>query len=417
MIDRIVRMGLGVFVGVWIARYLGPEGFGNFNFAVSFVALFGTLTTFGLDGIIVREIVRDQTQAPELLGTAFALRVGASLLAPPLAILIIWLVRPNDGVTLVLVSLLSLGLVFQAVDTIDCFFQSQVRSKLTVWPKNVAFLLMAGVRILLIHSNAPIWTFAAAQIAESALGAIGLMATYLWAGGRLSRWRIDAPRAVALVKQSWPIILSSMAIMVYMRIDMVMLKLLQGDRAAGLFAAATRVTEVWYFIPTAIVSSVAPAIMQARLNPTLYYARIQKLFNLMTLMSLVVGSCVALEADRIIHILYSADFSEAAPVLKIHVWASIFVFLGVAQGPWNLSENLLTLGFYRTLAGAFANVLLNLILIPRYSEIGAAYSTVVSYAIASVFSNAFSPATRPIFVMQMRSLLLLDVRSPPRARG
>ncbi|MDB5359557.1 MAG: polysaccharide biosynthesis protein [Rhodospirillales bacterium] len=417
MVDRIVRMGLGVFVGIWIARYLGPEGFGNFNFAVSFVALFGTLTTFGLDGIIIREIVRDHTQAPELLGTAFALRIGASLLAPPLAIFTIWLVQPNDGVTLVLVSLLSLGLVFQAVDTIDCFFQSQVRSKLTVWPKNVAFLLMAGVRISLIHSNAPIWTFAAAQVAESALGAIGLIATYLWAGGRLSRWRLRTPRAVELVKQSWPIILSSMAIMVYMRIDMVMLKLLQGDRAAGLFAAATRVTEVWYFIPAAIVSSVAPAIMQARLNPPLYYARIQKLFNLMTLMSLAVGSCVALGSDQIIHILYSADFGGAAPVLKIHVWASIFVFLGVAQGPWNLSENLLKLGFYRTLAGAFANVLLNLILIPRYSEIGAAYSTVVSYAIASVFSNAFSPATRPIFVMQMRSLLLLDVRSPPRARG
>jgi PST family polysaccharide transporter len=409
MIDRLLRMGLGVFVTVWVARYLGPSQFGELNFAVSFVALFATLTTFGLGNIILREIVRDVSVAPETLGTGFAICACGSMIAPIISIAIIRLIQPNDTVAILLVSLMSFGLVFQAFDTIDSYFQSQVQSKFTVWAKNSAFLLMAGARVLMIHFREPLWTFAAALVAEQLLGAAGLVAVYRWSGGQLRLWRASKRRAIQLLTQSWPVILSGMAIMIYMRIDMVMLKVMQGDSAAGIYAAATRVSEVWYFIPTAIVSSVSPAIIRAREDHALYYGRIGKLFCLMTLIAVLIGSCIALGSHWIIHTLYSDAFSAASPVLAVHIWASVFVFLGVAQAPWDFSENLLRLGFYRTLSGAVANVLINLVLIPRYSAMGAAVATVVSYALSSVFANAFNRATRPIFFLQMRSFLLVDL--------
>lgn len=416
VIDRLVRMGLGVVVTVWVARYLGPAEFGSFNFAVSFVALFATLTTLGLDNIILREIVLDGSKAPEILGTGFSLRIAGSILAPLIAMLTVRLIQPNDRVAILLVSLMSIGLVFQSFDTIDFYFQSQVQSKLTVWAKNSAFLLMAGFRVLLIHLKAPLWTFAAAQVTELALGAAGLVVAYQWSGGRLSLWRARKQRAIELLTQSWPVILSGMAIMIYMRIDMVMLKVMQGDKATGIYAAATRVSEVWYFIPSAIVTSVSPAIIRARDNPDLYYGRIGKLFTLMTALAVIIGSGIALSSHWIIHTLYSDAYMAAAPVLAVHVWASVFVFLGVAQAPWDFSENLLKLGFYRTLAGAIANVLINLVLLPKYSSMGAAIATVVSYAVSSVFANAFSSATRPIFFMQMRSFVLADLWMKDPAR-
>jgi polysaccharide transporter, PST family len=407
MVDRVVRMGLGLFVGVWVARYLGPEEFGSLNFAVSFVALFATLTTFGLEGMVARNIILDAHAAPEILGTAFALRMSGSILAPLLAIASIRLIQPNDSTVLILVSLLSIGLIFQAFDTIDSYFQSQVLSKLTVWAKNAAFLALAAVRILLVHFKAPLWSFAAAQVVESALGAIGLVLVYRWGGGRLSNWSVRKWRAIQLLRQSWPIMLTGMAIVIYMRIDMIMLKLMQGDSAVGIYATATRVSEVWYFIPMAIVSSVAPAIIRAKdyASPRIYYARIARLFSLMSFLAIVIGSGVAICSHWIITGLYSDEFRAAAPVLAVHVWASVFVFLGLAQGPWNMAENLLKLGFYRTLAGAAVNVLLNLILIPRFSALGAAIATVVSYAIAGVFANAFDVRTRPIFFLQLKSFI------------
>jgi PST family polysaccharide transporter len=404
LIDRVVRMGLGLLVGIWIARYLGPTQYGILSFAISFVALFGTMSTLGLEGIIVRHLVAGGGDSNEILGTAFALRMLGGILVPLLAIACIYITVPNDPITLLLVSLLSVGLFFQAFDTIDVYFQSQVQSKLTVWAKNAAFLLAAGIRVFLVHAKAPLWSFAAAQVVELALGALGLMTIYRWRGGQVSMWRARRWRAIQLLRQSWPVILAGMAIMIYSRIDMVMLRFMQGDAAVGLYATATRISEVWYFVPVAIVSSVSPAIIRTKDNPVIYYERIGKLFSVMSLIALVIGSGIALSSHWIIHTLYTDAFREAAPVLAVHIWASLFVFLGLAQGPWDIAQNLLKLSFYRTLAGAIGNVLLNFVLIPKYSAMGAAVATVISYAIAAVFANAFDARTRPIFLLQLRSI-------------
>jgi PST family polysaccharide transporter len=316
---------------------------------------------------------------------------------------VVRLIEPHDLTALKLVSIAATGLIFQAFDTIDSYFQSQVQSKLTVLAKNGAFLVVAGLRIWLIHLHAPVWSFAVAGVAELALGAVGLAIAYNSVGGSLLKWHTSWKLSIGLVRQGWPLILSGMAIMIYMRIDMVMLQVMRGDAAAGLYAAAIKVSEVWYFIPLAIVSSVSPAIMRAKTNPLLYYSRLRTLFSGMILASLTIGSAVALASSWIVKHLYSGAYSQSAPVLAVHVWASVFVFMGVAQSPWDISENLLRLSFYRTAAGAIANIAMNMVLIPRYSALGAAIATVVSYALSGFLANAFDPRTRPIFYLQLKS--------------
>ena len=405
MVDRVVRMGMGLFVGVWTARYLGPAQFGSLNFAVAYIALFGSVATLGLDGLVVREVLHHPEDRHEILGTTLALRATAGLLAAVASIAVLCLIQPHDRQALLLVSIYSVTLVFQAFDTIDAFFQSQVQSKITVWAKNGAFLVVAAIRVALIYTKAPVWAFVSALAGEVVLGAVGLVLGYRLSGGEIFSWRRNRKRAAQLLQQSWPIIFSSMAIMVYMRLDMVMLKMMQGEFAVGLYAAATRISEVWYFIPLAIVSSVSPAIMRAKDDPDLFYGRLRKLFSLMTLSACTIGTIVALLSGTIVRILYSNSYRGAGPVLAVHVWASVFVFLGCAQSPWDITKNLLKLSMFRTALGAVINVAMNLYLIPRYSAMGAAIATVVSYAISGVFANVFSARTRPIFYMQIRSFV------------
>jgi len=405
MVDRVVRMGMSLFVGVWIARYLGPAQFGSLNFAVAYIALFGSAATLGLEGIVVREVLHRPEDTHKTLGTTLALRGSAGLLAAGVSIAVLCLIQPHDRQALLLVSIYSVTLIFQAFDTIDAFFQSQVRSKITVWAKNGAFLVVAVIRVLLIYAKAPVWAFVTAMAGEVMLGTVGLVLGYRLSGGKILSWRSSRKRAAELLQQSWPVIFSSMAIMVYMRLDMVMLKMMQGEFAVGLYAAATRISEVWYFIPMAIVSSVSPAIMRAKDDPDLFYGRLRKLFSLMTLSACTIGTVVALLSGTIVRILYSSSYRGAGPVLAVHVWASVFVFLGCAQSPWDITKNLLKLSMFRTALGAVINVAMNLYLIPRYSAMGAAIATVVSYAISAVFANAFSARTRPIFYMQMRSFI------------
>jgi PST family polysaccharide transporter len=95
----------------------------------------------------------------------------------------------------------------------------------------------------------------------------------------------------------------------------------------------------------------------------------------------------------------------AASILSIIAWSTVFVFVGVASGRWFLVENLQRLLLYRTVIGAIINVALNVILIPRYGAIGASLATLASQAYANLFANLMSGTTRPLFRLQIKSVL------------
>src|SRR3546814_6946991 len=77
-------------------------------------------------------------------------------------------------------------------------------------------------------------------------------------------WSISLPLARRLLGQSWPLLLSGFAVMTYMRIDQIMLATMLDDHAVGVFSAALRVAEVWYFIPMAITGAAFPRMLEKR---------------------------------------------------------------------------------------------------------------------------------------------------------
>lgn len=191
-----------------------------------------------------------------------------------------------------------------------------------------------------------------------------------------------------------------------MKIDQVMLGEMVGKDAVGIYSAAVRISEVWYFIPTAIVSSATPSIYTAKdKSEELYYQRIEKLLRLLILVSIAIAVPMTFLSGTIITILFGNNYLEAGSILAIHIWASLFVFMGVATSPWFIAEGLTHLSFRRTLVGAIINVVLNLFLIPTYAGLGAAIATVISYAFAAFLMNALHPITNKLFIIQLKSLL------------
>ncbi|MGL5926540.1 flippase [Chroococcidiopsis sp.] len=407
--DRFLRMGVGLFVGVWVARYLGTQQFGLFNYATAFVALLTPFATLGLDNIVVREIVRDSSHKDEILGTTFFLRFFGGFVLVGLALISISLLRSGDRLTYWVVSVLSAGVIFQAFDTIDLQFQAQVQSKYTVIAKNIAFIIITFVKIILIQINASLIAFAWVVLVESGLGAIGLAINYRMQGYSLLAWRWSLTRAIALLKESWALMLSGLSIMIYMRIDQIMLGQTSGDRAVGLYSAATRISELWYFIPTAICSSVFPTIIEAKeISESLYYQRIKQLLQLMVFLSIAIAVPMTFLSRTLVVGLFGQEYIAASSILAIHIWASLFVFVGVATSPWFITEGLTKLSLQRTLIGAIANVLLNFLLIPTYSGNGAAIATVISYACAAFVANFFNKKTRKMFFIQLKALFLIN---------
>ncbi|MCW5896051.1 MAG: flippase [Bacteroidetes bacterium] len=405
--DKVLRMGVGLVVGVWVARYLGPEQYGLWNYAIAFAALFSVFTTLGLDSIVVKELVNGQIPASHILGTSFALRVSSSLAMLVVSVVIVMGIRPGDGLMAALVAITAAGYLFLSFDVIDFWFQSQVLSKYTVYAKNTVFLLVAGIRIGLILFHAPLIVFVWVSLAEVGFSAIALIVVYRLKGQSLLAWQADRGTARILLQQSWPLLLAAVSIAIYMKIDQVMLGNMIGVDAVGIYAAAARISEIWYFIPSAIAASIFPAILQTRSrSKELYYLRIQKLFDIMTGLALVITIPLALASTPVMVALFGYQYEAAGPILSIHIWASVFVFLGVAQGGWDVAENLTKLSMVRTVLGAVLNILLNIILIPMYQGSGAAIATVVSYAFSAYFFNMISAKTRRIFFLQSKSFLL-----------
>lgn len=404
--DKVLRMGMGLLISVWIARYLGPEQFGLFNYATAIVALFTAMATLGLNNIVVRDLLNHPEEANATLGTACLLQLIGGVLATGAAVVAVSVMRPNDATARLLVAIIGSAMVFKASDVIRYWFEAKVQSKYTVLVENAAFLVFAAVKLGLIFVEAPLLAFVWIVLAEACLVAVLLLFIYIQQGNRLSAWRYHYARTKALLNDSWPLILSGLAAMLYMRMDQIMLGQMLGDEAVGIYSAAVRLSEMWYFISTIIVSSVFPALLSAKKESIqLYHQRLNKLFELMAILALSLALPISFMSEWIVKIMYGPGFELSAQVLVIHVWAGVFVFSGIASSRWFIAENLQKYTFYRTLAGCVINFVLNFIFIPKYGVIGSAWASVISQAVACIFFNAANKKTRLIFIIQIKAIV------------
>ena len=409
LVEKMLRIIVGLFVAVWVARYLGPEQFGIFSYALSFVALFTTIATLGLDEIVVRELVKDEGCRNELIGTVFWLKLmGAFVMLAVLAIAVNF--TSNDTNTNTLIFIIASATIFQSFNVVDMYFQSIVLSKYVAYANIISLLISSIVKIFLILNEAQLIAFAWVVLFDSIVLASGFIYFYIKNNStfKIEHLKFSKSIAVNLLQDCWPLVLSGIAIMVYMKIDLVMIKEMMNSEAVGQYAAAIRLSESWYFIPMVVASSLFPAIINAKKQgEEQYYTRLRIFYSLMLWTAIVIALPIAFFSDWIVNLLYGEEYNNAASVLIIHIWASIFVFAGVASSKWLINENLQIYLSINTGIGALINILLNLILIPKMGITGSALATVISYAMSAYLLLAFNKKTRINFIYLTKSLLFV----------
>jgi len=362
---KILSMGISIFITAWVARYLGPQKFGSLNYAIAFVALFSALSKLGLDAIVVRNIVKYPHKKKEFLGTTLWLKFLGSIVLFLLASGLINFLNTDNPKIKIFVVIVAFGYIFASFDTIDIWFQSQVQSKYTVFSQFFSLMVVSILKILLILTQSPLIAFVWIIAIESIIRAIFLVAFYqAKTTTSVFDWKIRFSTMKGLLKDCWPLILAGITIMIYMRIDQVMIG----------------------------------SMINSSLN------RLQKLYDFSTWFSISIALLVTIFSGLIINTLYGKEYAHAASVLSIHIWAGVFVFLGVASSKYLVAENLMKISFYRTILGALSNIILNLVLIRSYGIIGAAYATLISQSISAYFSNFVFKKSRVIFRMFLKSL-------------
>ncbi|MCT7520525.1 flippase [Aliarcobacter cryaerophilus] len=409
-VEKILRMVVGLFVGIWVARYLGPEQFGLFSYAQSFVALFSIIATLGLNSIVVRELVRKEIEKNILIGTSFIMMFFASLFVIGL-LFIATFFTSNDTYTNILIFILASATIFQSFNVIDFYFQSKVLSKYVVYA-NISMLFLSSIlKIVLILINASLISFVWVVLFDSIVLALGFIYFYKKNHQEFKNWKFDKKIALFLLKDSYPLIIAGVINSIYMKVDQVMIKEILDNTQVGYYAAAVKLSEVWFSVGVIICNSLFPAIINAKnISEEFYYQRIYKLFLFLVVLGYSLSVIVYFLSDYIIIFLYGKEFIEASSVLNIHIFSAIFVYLGVSSGRWLIVENKAKLDLYRNILAMLINIILNIVCIRKFGIIGAAYASLIAYIVSFYLFDIFRKDTRNIFILKTKSLVLWRIK-------
>ena len=406
--EKILKIFLVLIVEIYVIRFLGPERFGVYSYVLAFAGLFGVIAKLGMDEIAVRELVNNPEKNTAYLGSIFWLKIAGAFITL-IAITITIIFTPDTNAIKLYILIISFGFIFQSFEVIDYFFQAKVLSKYVSICKLIQLLITSSLKLYFIYIKADILWFILVSLIEYIVLAIMYSIMYKFKGRGAFLKSFDTNIAKKMLKNSWPLILASMMIVVYMRIDQIMIKAMLGNKEAGLYSSVVRLSESWYFIPTIITGSLFPAILNAKdIDDEFYYKRMQRLYDLMLWIGIIIAVPVSIFSKYIMLLLYGQEYVSAYNVLSVHIWVGVFVGLGCASGKWLVAENLQIISTFNTISGAAMNVALNFVLIPRIGIMGAAVATIISYGFAVFLFLIFSKKTRK------NLFLLLNTVNPLR---
>lgn len=404
-LDRGWRIALNLCVLGVVARHLGPELFGQLNYAASLAALFAIVASGGLEGVVIRELLARPGETPVLLGTATGLRCLGGLAALLLAGLTGWS-HGGDRELAVLALLVAAGFLPQALEVTDLWFQKEMQSHRTALARGVAAVAGAGIKLGLVAAQAPLAWFAAALGLDFALAAVAL--AWLWwrGGGQPAEWRFCRLTARRLLIEAMPLVGAGLLVAVYLRVEQVMVREFLGDAAAGVYFAAARLAEQWAAMPGLIITAVYPVLAQGQAEAAGQEQRMQRLFDALTLLGLLLATGVTLLGPWLIPLLFGAKYQAAVPVLLVLAWTAPVIFSGAARAQWLLLTGHTVYHIPSALLGIAVNVAVGLWALPRFGPVGAAAGALVGYVGSAFVTSWLFLPLRPCARLQTRAFLL-----------
>ena len=395
-------MVISFFVVIYLTRYLGPERFGLLSYAQSFVSIFIAFASLGLSQIIVRDIVNDQNNVDKVLGTAFFMMFASSIISMGVIFILSFFIY-KESQTRLLVNIVAITVIFQVFYIlIESFFQARVLSKYIVFASNTGFLVSSFIKILLVYFSMPLMYFAYALAFDSLFLALCCLFIYNCKGGNILGWKFEKSLLKKYIKISIPMLMVSVTAFIYTRTDQIMIKHMLGDDANGNYAAAIRVSELFYFIPGVIVASIYPKLVELKLqNQDNYLKLLEKLYRLVLWISIPIALTMTFCSSLIITILYGEKFISAPHILSILSWCIIFSSIDAVFVKILYVEKFESRYLYKSTFGVLINIVLNYILINTHGVVGAAMATLITLMCVSYVFDLLDPELRRYYYLKV----------------
>lgn len=399
-IGQVFATGLSALVAFWMAQYVGVTALGKLGLAVSVTTLAQGVAAMGLGGVVARELTRRPKDESTILGSAFSLRVVAGIAANLVTFFFTFVLVP-DYVECLIIVIVALGLIVRPFEIIESWFTMRVAAKPVVLARMASQIATALLRVAAILTAAPLLIFAAIVPIGFFLNSAGLMLAYWRSGGNPTRWRPRMQWVKKLLVYSWPFLIADFAATVYLKIDLVMIKAFRDDQDVGIYFSAVALVEMFFFLAVVVNRSVMRGIVDlADSDHERYHERLQQLYDLTTWLAIAIASSLTVGAVPLIELVYGKPFAASAVVLPVIAWSLVFIIPESVQKAWALAEGHGRHLVYGRIAAAIVNVLLNIVWVPSFGVIGAAWATVIAYALAMILPVAFTHTTRDGLRMQ-----------------
>lgn len=413
IIQNISTMALGIFVTALVARYLGPERYGIFNYVLSVTGLFAGIASVGINNIIVKDLIDEPNNEGKILGTGFIIRLIASIILIVVSEIILCLLSGADKTMMIIGAILASMMIFKAFEVIEYYLQSKLNMKIVAIVKILVYAILCAVKILCIVFKLGLIFYSFAYLIETIVYAVAIYLAYIVIKKKTNtsyKWTFDKKYAKSLLGRSWYFALSAVMVTIYLRIDQTMLGTMIADKSeVGIYSAAVRITELWVFIPLAIITSLRPIIMGLKNTDDIKYKlNLSRLYYIISIICLTFSIFMILSSNLIVNILYGAEYIKAGSLLYILIFGTYFGMFGNIHYIWMICEKKQKYSLYYSFCGCASNIILNIILIPKYGGYGAAIATLTSQIIANVFSFSLFKETRQLTKNAIRAVFLLD---------
>ncbi|MFB6457182.1 flippase [Chitinophaga sp. Hz27] len=376
--DKISRLFPGILVLALLARHLGPRVFGIWSYTIAVSAIMGSIAILGMDKLIIKELMSEQS-SEITVSTILSMRMLSSLLCMAASIGLVYFMNP-DPLYLLCISFSSTTILFQSFDVMDGYYQVSKSLKSVIIPKVTMFLSFSLFRLLAIFFNADLVVFLWLAVSELACAYSWIIVKYLRHAALHTRF-INLKMAGRLLKDSWVLILGGLVVVLFMKVDNILLNFLSTPTELGNYVVAIRISELWYALPTVISTAMLPILFRKKSEGQEVYLRtIEKWLRASCLLSTILALGISLTAKPLMNWLYGSAYIHAGIILQIHIWAVIPVFLMMVLVQYLFVEGRYALYLYGNVGGLVVNIILNFFLIPAFGGKGAAIATVAAYS-------------------------------------
>jgi O-antigen/teichoic acid export membrane protein len=377
VVARLLNLLLGVVATAVLARKLGTAGFGEWSTILLIPGLLGNLNNLGFLQVAVRRAASDQDS--RWLGALVSIRIALSVPTTLGSIAVVALVAHGTDMLVAGIIVALQGLLAGA-SALSSVFQLQVRNDLPMVTMTLNSVLWTTAVILVASSGSDLVVYAVA------LTAIATLTTALEALIAVRRVRIPirGTRRLwsELVRTAVPLSIGSLLILAYAKIDGLIVYTISGSSAAGLYGSVYRIVEQAGFFPLSLVVTLMPIV--SRLYPSrIGDARrlLQFALDVLAMFSLPALGFTLVASRPLMELIYGSHFVAASPALPILMGAFVLICCGYALGVFTLVLGLQSRFARYALAALVVNVALNLVFVPPYGYMAAAWVTLVTEAL------------------------------------